>query len=180
MQALNNEGLLLIKHALPMTPLSWKKDFFGSMTKIYSGAQQIGYLSENSWSQKGSGFLNDSQYQFNNIGVFNPYTQIIDVKAGKEVGKITYNGMRTKATILYRGKVYDMKYNNIWNTKWMIFDRKGLRMDYQGSSTKGTVYGNGDDALLTLAGLFISGYYRQTTIAIMVAVFVPIYVTLFT
>lgn len=161
-----------------MTLLSWKKDFLGSMTTIYSGAKHIGSLREDSLSQKGSGVLNGSHYQFNNIGFFNPYTQIIDVKAGKEVGKITYNAMRTKATILYHGKVYEMKYNNIWNTKWMIFDREEMRLDYQGSSTKGSVSATSADELLLLAGLFISNYYWQTSIAIMVAVFVPIYVTL--
>jgi len=161
-----------------MTPLSWKKEIFGSTYKLYSGANQVGYLSQNSWTQKGTGILNDYQYQFNNIGFFNPSTQIIDVKAGKEVGKITYNAMRTKASIFHKGKMYEMKYNNVWNTKWMVFDREGMQLNYQGSSTNGSVFGTGEDELLTLAGLFISGFYRQTSIAIMVAVFVPIYVTM--
>ena len=169
---------LSTKPTIMMTHLSWKKGILSSSYVLFSGSSAIGVLKENTWSQSAEGMLNNKKYHFRTSGFFSPYTLITDLDSNTVVGKITYNAWRTKATIMYKNKVFEMSYQNMWNSKWMVFDREGMRLDYQGSSTKGSVSATGTDELLLLAGLFISNYYWQTSIAIMVAVFVPLYVTL--
>jgi hypothetical protein len=64
------------------------------------------------------------------------------------------------------------------NTKWSIFNSEGIRINYSGSSTNGRIESNTEDDLLLLSGLYVTSYYRQLTIAILIAVFVPIWTTL--
>ncbi len=67
------------------------------------------------------------------------------------------------------------KYDNIWNSKWSVFDSGGINVKCAGSSTKGLIDSNTNDALVLLSSLFITNYYWQITVAVMVATFVPIF-----
>ncbi|NQU87836.1 MAG: hypothetical protein HQ541_18975 [Mariniphaga sp.] len=87
--------------------------------------------------------------------------------------------MATKAYIDYMGKLINWRYENMWNTKWSIYDSEGNHIKYQGSSTNGRINTNLDNDLLLLTGLYITNYYWQLTIAVIVAVFIPIWITVF-
>ena len=87
--------------------------------------------------------------------------------------------MMTRATIQYSGQSLHWKYDNRWQSRWSIFNDAGVRMKFAGKSTRGSIeYENADD-LLVLTGLFVTNYYQQAMIAILVAVFIPIWVNLF-
>jgi hypothetical protein len=46
---------------------------------------------------------------------------------------------------------------------------------YTGSITKGTIESVEQDEMLLLSGLFITNYYWQITVAVMIAIFIPIF-----
>jgi len=52
-------------------------------------------------------------------------------------------------------------------------------MKFAGGATKGTIECEEIDDLLVLTGLFVTNYYQQAMIAVIVAVFIPIWVTVF-
>lgn len=157
------------------TKLSWKKNFFSNSYSIYSNGQQIGVLKDKTFSQTANGQLYDKEYTFKTKGFFKQQTEIIDSSVNKVVGKIQYNSWMTKATISVDNKTINWKYDNLWNTKWSICNSEGINIQYAGSSTSGQIDSNIDDALLLLSGLFVTNYYWQTTVAVLVAVFVPIW-----
>lgn len=157
------------------TNLKWKKGIFSNTYRIYSQNQIIGKLKSNSFSQITKGELNGKKYTFTTKGFFKQQTEIRDSINNKVIGNITYNGWMTKATLSILDKKINWKYDNLWNTKWSIFDSNGIEIKYSGSSSKGEINSNTDDDLLLLSGLFITNYYWQIAIIIIIAASIPIW-----
>lgn len=159
--------------------LTWEKGVFSNTYKIYSKGVQIGYLKDKSFSQSSTGRLGKQEYLFQTKGFFKQKTNIIDVATNKSIGEISYNNWMTKATIIINGETNNWKYNNRWNIKWSIRNSDGVKINYSGKSNGGQIESNTDDALLLLSGLFVTNYYWQMSIFIMIVAFTPIWTTLF-
>lgn len=157
----------------------WNKKFFSSTYNVYSNGQQNGNLTEKSFSQTAFGELNGKKYIFKTKGFFNQITEIIDASSNKIIGNITFNNWMTKANISTGNKTYLWKYDNAWGSKWSIYNSEGLKISYFGYSSKGQIDSNTDDELLLLTGLFVTNYYWQTTVVVLIAVIVPL-MTVFT
>jgi len=160
------------------TKLRWKKHLFSNLYTIYSDGQQIGILKDKTFSQTANGLLNGKAYTFKTTGFFRQRTEIINSLENKLIGVITYNNWMTKALIFANNETINWQYDNLWNTKWSIFSSEGGIIKYSGSSTSGQIDSNIDDELLLLSGLFVVNYYWQMTIAVLVAVFVPVWLTI--
>jgi hypothetical protein len=160
------------------TKLDWKKGIFKETFEIYSNGVLVGILKENIWKQIAYGELNGKKVIFKTRGFFKQETQIIDTNTNNSVGKITYNSWMTKATIEYTNRVANWKYDNAWNTKWSISNSEGVQIRYQGSSSKGTIEHQTQDDELILSGLFVTNYYWQISIAVIIAVFIPIFTSI--
>ena len=157
------------------TKLRWEKKLFSNLYSIYSNGQQIGELKNKTFTQTSDGELNGEKYAFKTRGFFNQHTEIINLKEDKVIGEISYNNWMTKAEISINGKVIHWKYDNVWNTKWSISNAEDININYAGSSSSGQIDSNTDDPLTLLSGLYVTNYYWQMTIAVLVAVFVPIF-----
>jgi hypothetical protein len=156
------------------TILNWKKGIFKDHFEIFSYGALVGSLKEKTWKQVVYGELNGKKVVFKTKGFFKQETQIIDQDTHVVLGKITYNSWMTKATIEFANKVFNWKYENAWNTKWSIGDKEGMKIQYQGSSSKGVIVDQTQDDLLILSGLCVINYYWQTFVVIMIAIIVPI------
>ncbi|MBN2426421.1 MAG: hypothetical protein JXR46_13370 [Calditrichaceae bacterium] len=157
------------------TKLTWKKNYFSNLYSIYSNGQQIGKLKDKAFSHIANGELNGKEYAFKTKGFFKQHTEIIDCSDNKVIGSIKYNTWMTKAEISINDKKINWKYDNIWNTRWSIFDSDGMTMAFNGTTTKGRIDSSIDDGALILSGLFVPNYYSQMTLFIIfIAVFVPI------
>jgi hypothetical protein len=161
------------------TILSWKRAAFSTTYQIFSGERSIGQLENQSFKQTSKGSISKQKYTFRTKGLFKQETRILDADSNKEIGKISYNSMMTKATIELQDRTLYWKYDNAWQTKWRIYDEKHSLVKFAGRSTKGSIEFEQADDLLVLTGLFVTNYYQQAMIAVFVAVFIPIWVTLF-
>ena len=159
------------------TMLRWEKAIFSSTYRIYSNNQLIGKLKDRTFSQSADGELNGKEYIFRTKGLFKQHTEILDKAESKVIGEITYNTWMTKASLSFYDKKANWKYDNPWTTKWSIFDSEGIEIIYSGRSGKGQIESNSDDPLLLLSGLFVTNYYWQMTVVVVIAVFVPIWVS---
>ena len=157
--------------------LTWKKQFFSSTCLLYSDGQIVGMLKDKPFSQSAIGKLNGKEYAFKTKGLFKQNTEIIDSKENKVIGTIAYSNWMTKATISLTDKLINWKYDNLWNTKWRIFDNEGIEIKYTGSSTSGRIESNADDAVLLLSGLFVPNYFWQMSVAVLVVILIPIWAT---
>ncbi len=155
---------------------SWKKGFLSCICNIYSSGKEIGTLKDKAFSQTSEGEIMGDRYSFKTTGIFNQKTAIIDIQNNKIIGNITYNSWMTKATINLFDKIATFKYDNVWNTKWSVIDDQGNRINYAGYSTSGKIESSFKNDLLLLTGLFITNYYAQMSIAVMLIVFIPIWV----
>ena len=160
------------------TILNWRKATFRTVYEIYAYNTQIGKLKEKQWSQSAEGELNGHRYSFISKGTFKCRTRIIDSANHKVIGNISYNTWMTKATINYSDRLIQWKYNNTWNTKWSMYDHEGTKLCYRGTSSKGQIESDVDDDMLILTGLYIANYnWQVTTIAVIMAVIIPIIAT---
>jgi hypothetical protein len=160
------------------TVLRWKKNIFSSTYKIYSDEKLVGKLKDKSFSQSADGALTGEHFGFKTRGFFKQNTTIVDKKDNTVIGKISYNNWMTKATIKTKNKKSVWKYDNLWNTKWSIYDSDGIMIKYTGTATSGLIHSNTEDALFLLSGLYVTNYYRQATVAIIIAVFIPIWLAI--
>lgn len=158
--------------------LKWKKKLFSNLYRIYFNDQQIGILKDNVFTQISNGELNGEKFTFRTKGLFKQNTEITDSSNNKVIGRITYNNWMNKATISLNDKMHEWKYDNIWTTKWSIFDTEGTNIAYAGTQSKGQIDSNTDNSLLVLSGLFVTHYYWHITTIVIIAVLVPIFTTI--
>jgi hypothetical protein len=134
-------------------------------------------LKDKAWKQSADGEINGKKYVFKTKGFFKQKTQIIDPENNSIIANITYNSWMTKAKIEFSDSVVQWKYDNAWNTKWSLFNEEKILVKYHGSSTKGKIESDKADDLLVLTGLFITNYNWEVTVAAVIAVFIPIWIT---
>ena len=159
------------------TVLHWKKGTFSTTYRIFSGEETIGELASYTFKQTAEGVVRNRRYLFRTKGLFKQETQIIDGESDQVIGNISYSSMMSKATIQFKDRTVNWKYDNGWQTKWSLFDKQGTLMKFAGGHSKGTIECEEEDDLLALTGMFVTNYYQQAMIVIMVAVFIPIWIS---
>ena len=159
------------------TILHWKKGTFSTTCRIFSGEENIGELANYTFKKTAEGVIRNKRYLFRTKGLFKQETQIIDGESDQVIANISYNSMMSKATIQFTDRTVYWKYDNVWQTKWSLFDNQGIYMKFAGGHSRGTIEYEEEDDLLALTGMFVTNYYQQAMIAIMVAVFIPIWVS---
>jgi len=160
------------------TVLNWKKGTFSSTCRISSGEEIIGELANYAFKQTAEGVIRNKRYLFRTKGLFKQETLIIDGESDLVIGNISYNSMMSKATIQFKDRTVNWKYDTGWQTKWSLYTDQGTLMKFASRSmNKGKIEYEEEDDLLVLTGLFVTNYYQQAMIAIMVAVLIPIWVS---
>lgn len=159
-----------------MKTLRWKNSFFSNTWNLTSDETPVGSLRANAWKKTALGELNGKKFNFATKGFFGQETQIFDADSAAHLATISYNSWHTKASIITPGgKIFTWRYDNTWHTKWSISDASEVKINYAGSITKGTIESAEQDELLLLSGLFITNYYWQISVAVMIAIFIPIF-----
>jgi hypothetical protein len=159
------------------TTLHWKKGAFSSTYKIYSDGHEAGWLKDQTFKQKSDGEIRHKKFRFKTEGLFKQQTHIIDLESNEVIGNIQYNSWMTRADIRIHDRFFRWKYDNGWQTKWSISDDHGVLLSFAGGMTKGSIERSDPEDLLVLTGLFVTNYYTQVGIAVFVAVFLPIWIS---
>lgn len=154
--------------------LTWKRNFLNGLYTVYDNGRQIGQLKERPFRETSTGEINGKVYTFITKGFFKRETIIFDNFKNEEIGKITFNEWRTRAFIIIDEKTINWKYDNFLNTKWSVFDEKGIKIKYSNSSLGGKIDSFDDDELLLLCGLFVINYFRQAAFVVLIILFVVI------
>ena len=156
---------------------TWKKKFFSETYRIFEKEAQIGIFKNRPFSSTSEAEINGKKYSFKTKGFFQQHTEIMDGMDGSLIGEIRYGSWKTRATITLNNKTYSWKYDNIWSTRWSLTDGSTVHLNFAGSSTSGKVESNTDDYLLLLLGLYVMNYFWQATIIVLIAVFLPIWLS---
>lgn len=169
--------MAILKPAHMKNTFNWKKGTFSSTIRIFSGEELIGELTDHAFKQKAEGHIRNKQYRFKTKGLFKQDTQIMEGESDLIIGNISYNSMMSKATIQFPDRTVYWKYDNKWQTRWSLFDNQGTLINFAGGHYKGSIECDEVEELLLLSGMFVTNFYQQAMIAIMVAIFIPIWVT---
>ena len=156
-----------------MENISWKKGLFKCAYSILSGQEKIGELKPSKFTLSAMGQIEDQRYKFRVREGLSNRVEIMDLDTKELVGRIRFGHWLPKATIEYKGQIYQWKFSNLWETRWKITDANKNTMSYKGWSCAGKVQTAVPANLMTLTGLFISNYYWQMS-AIYAAALLPI------
>lgn len=159
--------------------LNWQKKLFSNQYTLYSADQLVGKLKNRLFSQTADAELNEKKYIFKTTGFLQQTTEITDLATQKVLGEIKYTSFRTRATITAGNTIIHWKFDNTWNSKWSMNGPDGTQIFGSVSTTNGQISSNTTDELLLLSGLYINDFYNHTTIAVMIAIFVPIFASTF-
>ncbi len=155
--------------------MKWKSNFFSSNYRIFEDEQEIGYLKEKTFRNTAKAQLRDTGLKFRKKGFFKDETEIFDLASDEKRGQILYNGWGSKASFMLNGQNYTLKYTNIWNTKWTVYDESGEAIiNYNSSTFSGKIETDETDEALLLTGLFVHNYYVQISLFMMVVIVVVI------
>jgi hypothetical protein len=161
------------------TILNWKKGLFKSIYEIYSDNLLVGYLNEKTWTESSHGELYGERFIFKTKGIFHQETQVFNNENNTPLGKISYNPWMTKAKIEYSDKIYFWKFDNLWSISWRLYNDEGLQIRYYRSSSKGKIEYDLENNFLVITGLYINNYYWQTSVVILMTVFLPLWLAVF-
>jgi|SRR6056297_108856 len=155
--------------------MKWKSNFFSSNYRIFEDEEKIGYLKEKAFRNTAKAKLKEAGLKFQKKGFFKDETEIRDLETGDKRGQILYNGWGSKAQFMLNGQNYELKYTNIWNTKWTVYDESGEAIiNYKSSTFSGNIETDKTDEALILAGLYIHNYYVQISLFMMVIIVIVI------
>ena len=88
----------------------------------------------------------------------------------RQIGHLHDNAFKQTSDGMIRGKSYRFKTEGLFKQLTHIIDQETHEVI-------GSIEGNDPDDLHVLTGLFVTNYYTQVGIAVFVAVFIPIWVT---
>jgi hypothetical protein len=148
---------------------NWKTKLFSKKFEIYQYDILKGEISKENWSRKVMGELNVRRVMFETKGVFKLDTVIIDLQGEIETGKVSFSGIRNKATILYQNKEYKWQYDNLLRSKWSVSDDNGAIIRYHSNAFTGIITSYTRDEVLILTGFFIRNFLKQSSAAIAAA-----------
>ena len=162
-----------------MMKLNWKKGTFSNTYTFYSNGREIGELEDKNFSSTSTGSLLGKKFKFITNGFFKQTTDIIDLESNKKVGDITYNGFYSKAIVTFNNNTFVWKYENMWNSKWSFNQKEKALITASVSSGGGTVDSKTEEALYLMTALFINSYYRRMAVAVLIIIFIPIWMASF-
>jgi len=148
---------------------NWKTKLFSKKFEIYQYDILKGEISKENWSRKVMGELNVRRVMFETKGVFKNETAIIDLQGEIEKGKVSFSGIRSRATILYQNKEYKWQYDNLLRSKWSVSDDNGAIIRYHSNAFTGIITSYTRDEVLILTGFFIRNFLKQSSAAIAAA-----------
>lgn len=163
-----------------MNEIIWKKGMLSSTHLLYSNGMLVGKLQSKTWSNNATSIINEKHFSFITKGFLSQSTLVIDNDINKVIGKITYSNWRTIATIELKSTIAELKADNIWNSRWRLKDKNNQSVLYKDSTTTGTIQFTDPDDKLIIAGLYARNYFKQKSTALLIAVFLPIYLALLT
>ncbi|WP_270090665.1 hypothetical protein [Sphingobacterium sp. SYP-B4668] len=151
----------------------WRSDFGTSDSYLYKGTQKLGTLHNSTFEEKAIASLGNSKYTFQTKGTFRQHTQILN-PVGQLVGDIVLTAWGNTATVTLNGHCYQWKSSNWLGTKWELADNTGSKYEMSSDLFGGVIFGNIEDELLLMTGLFLRNYYWQY----MLLAFIPLLVVL--
>jgi len=153
--------------------LTWRKGLFDSNYQLYSNGEIRGSLIFTSWKNNARGIALKNYY-FTSEGFLNPITKIRD-ENHNQIGLITYNAWKLKATITFNDLDHaSWRYTNAWLSQWMITNHRNKQIQYHSTTSAGTIYSDNDDELMLLSGLYIRAFFLRAIVLIMIVILIPL------
>lgn len=154
---------------------TWNKGVFDSNYQIFEAGQIKSTIFFDTWRNEAKVMGQQNSYLFRNNGFFNPITQIYNDK-NEIIGTITYDTWKTKGLIILNsGEKFTCDFVNIWHSKWIITNFANKQINYDSSTSQGTVMANIDDELMLVSGFYVREYFtKMLMILILLVIFIPI------
>lgn len=155
--------------------LTWNKGIFDNNYQIHEAGQIKCTMFFDTWRSEAKAITQQKTYLLKDDGFFNPTTSIYN-EQHEVIGTITYDAWKSKSNIILNsGEQYSCDFVNAWHSKWIITDFKDKQINYDSSTSSGTVMANTDDELMLLLGFYAREHFTKMFLfIIMIVIFIPI------
>lgn len=139
---------------LVMALLTWKKDVIAIGYDLFLDDKLIGEIRNERLSSNSFVKFDGKKYFFETEGLSNKTINVIDMNSRKQIGKIVFNLLRTKASIDLFNKEFMWKNDNFIHRKWSIYTKTNDLL-IKSKLYKGDSYevNNDTDKLLVFCGI---------------------------
>ncbi|RZK60315.1 MAG: hypothetical protein EOO91_01805 [Pedobacter sp.] len=154
--------------------LTWNKGIFESNYQIFENGKINSTLFFDTWRSEAKAISQTKNYRFKDDGLYGTNTQIFDGN-NELLGFISYSDWKTKATItLNSGEKYALEFTNTWHSQWRITNFSDKQINYDSSTSSGTVLSNTDDELMLLIGFYAREHFtKMFMLLIFIIIFIP-------
>ncbi|TCC91911.1 hypothetical protein EZ428_09185 [Pedobacter frigiditerrae] len=154
--------------------LTWNKGIFESNYQIFESGKIKCTLFFDTWRSEAKAISQSKNYRFKDDGLYGTTTQIFDGN-NELIGFISYSDWKSKATItLNSGEKYAFEFTNTWHSQWRITNFNDKQINYDSSTSSGTVVSNNDDELMLLIGFYAREHFtKMIMLIIFIIIFLP-------
>jgi len=159
-----------------MEKFSWNKHFFSNSYTITENAEERGRLKGNNLlsSTSEANFMGND-YRFVSEHWYNQNSKVYKAGQTEPVAKINFNGFTSKAEIIYNGKIYLLKFLDLWQSRWEISKNEEPIITSKKSSLSGGEANIDEEyAELLLIALYTSNYFYSIGFLMVIIVVVII------
>lgn len=144
-----------------MDNFSWNKHFFSNTYTIAENAEERGYLKGNNlFSSTSDAKFMGNDYKFVSEHWFNQNAKVYKADIPEPIARINFNGFTSKAEIIYQGKIYQLKFLDLWQSKWEISRNEEQIITSKKSSLSGGEANIDEEYTeLLLIALYTSNYF---------------------
>ncbi len=144
-----------------MDSFSWSKKIFSNTYTISKNGESVGYMKGTEFLSKTSqARLFDNEYTFVSENWNNTKVKIYKKGKPEHISDIKFNGFKSRAEISYQGEIYELKFLDIWQSKWQIsINGKSILMSSKSSLSGGQADIGEDHKELLLIALYTSNYF---------------------
>jgi hypothetical protein len=157
-----------------MRIFSWNKQFLSNTYTIAENAEERGHLKGNNiFSSTSEANFMGKDYKFVSEHWYNQNAKVYKAGQTEPMARINFNGFTSKAEIIYNGKIYQLKFLDLWQTRWQISKNDECILKSKKSSLSGGEAEIDDEySELLLIALYASNYFYTIGFLLVIIVIV--------
>ncbi len=148
----------------------WRKNMFCAQYKLYSDEDRVGKLQNIGYCYSALGQWKDTRYKFKVTGILHQYVEVQDLIDGSVVDNISFSCWWPKASIRMGDQYWDWRFTD-WFFHAFLMTSEREKIYFESDQKGGEVFGNSENTLAVMSGLFVLNYYRQMMIIYIAALF---------
>lgn len=148
----------------------WRKKLLCSKYQLYSDLGYAGKMQDVGTCYSALAQFEETRYKFKVKGLLQQKAEVQDLVDGSAAGEIKFNCWWPGARIRIGDQYWDWRFTD-WFFHAFLMTNDHEKIYFESDRRGGEVFGNTQNNLAIMSGLFVLNYYRQMLIICIVSIF---------